>query len=84
MSKSRLEPPRADPSRRRFDKLSGSSGRTENLEALETRMVDNFAILLTHGLLALALWRLLDRADLDHEVSERERWQQAQDGSRDA
>ncbi|MBA4747714.1 MAG: hypothetical protein H2056_03260 [Sphingopyxis sp.] len=54
------------------------------MEALETRMVDNFAILLTHGLLALALWRLLDRADLDHEVSERERWQQAQDGSRDA
>lgn len=45
-------------------------------------MVDNFAILLTHGLLALALWRLLDRADLDHEVSERDRWQQAHEDAR--
>lgn len=45
-------------------------------------MVDNFAIALTHGLLALALWRLLDRADLDDEVSERDRWQRAQDDAR--
>ena len=42
-------------------------------------MVDNFAIALTHALIALALWRLLNRADLDTEVSERERWQRAHD-----
>ncbi len=30
-------------------------------------MVDNLSILLTHGLLALAFWRLLMRADLDDE-----------------
>jgi hypothetical protein len=47
-------------------------------------MVDNFAIALTHGLIALALWRLLNRADLDAEVSAREAWQQAQDDARDA
>ena len=47
-------------------------------------MVDNFAILLTHALLALALWRLLDRADLDHEVSERDAWQRERDQQRDA
>lgn len=45
-------------------------------------MVDNIAILLTHALLALALWRLLDRADLDHEVSARDRWQKAHDDAR--
>lgn len=31
-------------------------------------MVDNFALLLTHGLLALAAWRLFQRADLDRDV----------------
>ena len=30
-------------------------------------MVDNFSILLSHGLIALALWRLLSRPDLDQE-----------------
>lgn len=45
-------------------------------------MVDNFAIALTHGLIALALWRLLNRADLDTEFSERERWQRAHDEAR--
>lgn len=28
-------------------------------------MIDNFALGLTHGLLILAAWRLLSRADLD-------------------
>lgn len=30
-------------------------------------MVDNFALLLTHGLLALAAWRLFQRSDLDRD-----------------
>lgn len=30
-------------------------------------MVDLFALALTHGLLALAAWRLVRRADLDQE-----------------
>jgi hypothetical protein len=30
-------------------------------------LIDYFAIGLTHGLLALAVWRLLLRDDLDHE-----------------
>ena len=28
-------------------------------------MIDNFALALTHGLLLLAAWRLMRRADLD-------------------
>ncbi|HEX7753647.1 MAG TPA: hypothetical protein VF440_14760 [Novosphingobium sp.] len=32
-------------------------------------MVDNFALLLTHGLLALAAWRLFQRADLDRDAA---------------
>ncbi|MEQ1499010.1 MAG: hypothetical protein ABL914_10150 [Novosphingobium sp.] len=28
-------------------------------------MIDNFALVVTHGLLALALWRLVQRDDLD-------------------
>jgi hypothetical protein len=47
-------------------------------------LIDNLSILLTHGLIALALWRLLNRADLDAEVSEREAWQRAQENTRDA
>jgi hypothetical protein len=31
-------------------------------------MVDIFAIALSHGLLALAAWRLMSRGDLDIEV----------------
>ncbi len=30
-------------------------------------MIDYFALALTHGLLALAAWRILHRDDLDHE-----------------
>ncbi|RKF22544.1 hypothetical protein D6851_04820 [Altericroceibacterium spongiae] len=30
-------------------------------------MVDLFAIGLTHGLIAIAIWRLLMRDDLDHD-----------------
>jgi hypothetical protein len=30
-------------------------------------MIDYFALALTHGLIALALWRMLQRADLDAE-----------------
>ena len=42
-------------------------------------MVDNFSIGLTHVLLAIALWRLLYRDDLDREVSPRMLWQRRQD-----
>ena len=42
-------------------------------------MVDNFSIGLTHLLLAIAMWRLLYRDDLDHEVSPRMLWQRRQD-----
>lgn len=31
-------------------------------------MIDTFSILLSHGLLLLALWRLLSRPDLDREA----------------
>ncbi|WP_439568738.1 hypothetical protein [Sphingopyxis sp.] len=47
-------------------------------------MVDNFSIGLTHVLMAIALWRLLYRSDLDHEVSPRVQWQQDRDAERDA
>ena len=30
-------------------------------------MIDNFSIALTHGLLFIAVWRLIRRPDLDHE-----------------
>ncbi|MCJ8159367.1 hypothetical protein [Sphingomonas sp. LaA6.9] len=30
-------------------------------------MIDNFSLALTHGLLLLAAWRLMFRADLDRE-----------------
>jgi hypothetical protein len=32
-----------------------------------TQMIDSFALALTHGLMALAAWRLLFRPDLDDE-----------------
>ncbi|MEY4270564.1 MAG: hypothetical protein RLZZ58_1780 [Pseudomonadota bacterium] len=41
-------------------------------------MVDNFSILLTHGLMAIALWRLLHNDALDHEVSPRSVWHKDQ------
>lgn len=31
-------------------------------------MIDNFSILLSHGLLAIAFWYLLQRDDLDQEA----------------
>jgi hypothetical protein len=31
-------------------------------------MIDYFSLALTHGLLALACWRLLQREELDHEA----------------
>ena len=47
-------------------------------------MVDNFSIALTHVLMAIALWRLLYRDDLDREVSPRLQWQQRRDAERAA
>ena len=47
-------------------------------------MVDNFSIGLTHLLMAIALWRLLHRDDLDREVSPRMLWQQRRDVERAA
>ena len=35
-------------------------------------MIDTFSILLAHGLLLLAAWRLLHRADLDNEEASAE------------
>ncbi len=31
-------------------------------------MIDSFALALTHALLALTAWRLVGRADLDHDA----------------
>ncbi|MDO9361744.1 MAG: hypothetical protein Q7T60_02380 [Sphingopyxis sp.] len=45
-------------------------------------MVDNFSIGLTHVLMAIALWRLLYRDDLDRETSPRLQWQQRRDSER--
>ena len=45
-------------------------------------MVDNFSLGLTHVLMAIALWRLLYRDDLDREVSPRQLWQQRRDAER--
>lgn len=47
-------------------------------------MIDNFSIALTHGLMAIALWRMLHRDDLDHEVSPRLQWQQRRDAEQAA
>lgn len=33
-------------------------------------MVDNFALALSHGLILLALWRLLFRPDLDDDAAD--------------
>ena len=35
-------------------------------------MIDNFAIAVTHGLMLLAAWRLLSRADLDDDSALRD------------
>ncbi|WP_197411976.1 hypothetical protein [Sphingopyxis sp. H050] len=42
-------------------------------------MIDNFSIALTHVLLAIGLWRLLHRDDLDQEVSPRDAWRRQRD-----
>ncbi|AMG73292.1 hypothetical protein [Sphingopyxis granuli] len=42
-------------------------------------MIDNLSIGLTHALMAIALWRLLYRDDLDNEVSPRMLWQRRRD-----
>lgn len=34
-------------------------------------MIDSFALLVTHGLMLIAAWRLLGRRDLDQEVDDR-------------
>jgi len=34
-------------------------------------MIDNLALALSHGLIALTVWLLLRRADLDHEETQR-------------
>lgn len=47
-------------------------------------MVDHFAIAVSHALIAIALWRMLYRDDLDREVSDRQQWQQRRDDARDA
>lgn len=36
-------------------------------------MIDNFSLLLTHGLMLYAAWKLLRRPDLDTEAPARER-----------
>ena len=44
-------------------------------------MIDYFAIGLTHGLLALAIWRLLQRDDLDTDNPRKppkRKWQRAE------
>ncbi len=38
-----------------------------------TRLIDYFAIGLTHALLALAAWRLMLRDDLDNPIARRKR-----------
>ena len=35
-------------------------------------MIDNFALAISHGLMMLAAWILLRRADLDHEPGPRD------------
>ncbi len=37
------------------------------VEAAKLHMIDNFSIALTHGLLLIAVWRLIHRPDLDFE-----------------
>ena len=41
--------------------------RANGLEAGKRFVIDNFSLLLSHGLLALLCWRLLWRPDLDKE-----------------
>ena len=46
-------------------------------ESDNDRMIDNFAIAVTHGLMLLVAWRLLSRPDLDDDAArpgERNGW----------
>jgi hypothetical protein len=43
------------------------SGFRRNDDSAEQAMIDNFALALSHGLLILAAWRLVFRADLDDD-----------------
>lgn len=50
-------------------------------------MIDNFAIALTHGLMLLAAWRLLQRPDLEDDdapVTPRRGWFARKEPSGDA
>ncbi len=47
-------------------------------------MVDLVALAVSHGLLALMLWRLLGREDLDSETSPRRQWEAQQAARRAA
>jgi hypothetical protein len=42
-------------------------------------MIDYFALALTHGLIALALWRMLQRAELDAEPAAGDEGEKAAD-----
>ena len=45
-------------------------------------MIDLFTLALTHGLMALTLWRLLTRADLDSDTPDEKKrrpWQREPD-----
>lgn len=39
------------------------------IDGIGTGLIDNFSLLLSHGLILLAAWRLLFRPDLDEEAS---------------
>jgi len=48
-------------------------------------MIDNFSLALTHGLLILAAWRMLSRADLDREgEAKKTGWARRKADARDA
>lgn len=47
-------------------------------------MIDSFSILLAHGLLLIACWRLLSRPDLDDERTARPEPSTPQDAAGDA
>jgi hypothetical protein len=48
-------------------------------------MIDSFALALTHGLMLLAAWRLVSRADLDQEenapTADKAGWHKARRGA---
>jgi hypothetical protein len=50
-------------------------------------MIDTLTLALTHGLMALALWRLLFRPDLDQDGAEpprkRQPWRRAEQAAKD-